>query len=326
MRWLVARLVVFVAASTALTVWIAASITGFEVNDRYTLSAEFNDVAGLFSGNDVRLAGIPVGKVDSLKVVDGNAVVRFSVEDRLRLPRDTRAVVRWRNLIGQRFLSLEPGRSREMLDNGDKVVHTGDVVDLGNVVNQLAPLARSIGPDDLNRILTTLVAAFDGNDANFDSIVRDLGGLAKLLADRQALIGQVMTDYTKITSAVASRDASIAKMVTNLSTITKTIAASDGLISAAVANFATFSRNADRLLTASSDDLGGVLTKLAVLTDTAAQNVSHIKGAITSLPGMLEALQPTINRGAFLRVNLLCIAAGPGACPYPELFFKDESK
>ena len=42
------------------------------------------------------------------------------------------------------------------------------------------------------------------------------------------------------------------------------------------------------------------------------------------MPAMLDAVLPTINRGPYLRVNLLCISAGPGACPHPLLFFEDE--
>jgi phospholipid/cholesterol/gamma-HCH transport system substrate-binding protein len=324
MRATVARFLAFAAISTALTLWIAATVVGLKIEHRYTLTASFHDVAGLYSGNDVRLAGIPVGAVEGIKVVDGQAIVRFSVRSNLHLPADSRAVVRWRNLIGQRFLSLEPGVSTTMLKDGENIAATSDVVDLGRVVNQLAPLAQSIGPDQLNQILTTLVAAFDGNEGNFEQIIGDLNGLSSALADRQALLGQMLSNYATISNAVASRDSAIAAMVSNLSDISQTIAASDGLIGTATSTFATFSNNADRLLAASADDLGGVLDDLAVLMNTATQNVDHIRNAITTFPAMLQALQPTINRGAFLRVNVICIAAAAGPCPYPELFFPKE--
>jgi phospholipid/cholesterol/gamma-HCH transport system substrate-binding protein len=324
MRSAVPRFVAFVAVSAAVTVWIGASIVGVELADRYDLRATFDDVAGLREGDDVRLAGLGVGQVSGIEVVDGRAVVHFGVEEGLALPSDTEVAVRWRNLIGQRYLSLVPGTSSDTLADGDELVHTGDVVDLGDLVNQLSPLARAVDPADLNRILTTLVAAFEGNDTNFDGLVGDLASLSSVLADRDQLIGQMLDDFATVSDAVASRDGQIRSMVSNLAALSETFAGTEDLLGTAVTEFAGFADGADRLLSASADDLGGLLEQLSILTDTAVGDLDRIEAAITTLPAMLEALQPAINRGAFLRVNLLCLAVAAGPCPHPLLFFEDE--
>src|SRR3546814_18738529 len=87
--------------------------------------------------------------------VEGEAVVSFGVEDDVELPVDSTVAVRWRNLIGQRYLSVVPGTAAEPLEGGDEVDRAEDVVDLGRVVNQLSPLAQAIGPDQVNRILAS---------------------------------------------------------------------------------------------------------------------------------------------------------------------------
>lgn len=326
MRWAVARFATFLVISVVLTLWIGASIVRVDVGDRYQLLATFDDVAGLHGGDDVRLAGVRVGQVSGIRVVAGRAHVRFGIEEGVTLPRDTTVAVRWRNLIGQRYLSLEVGTSRDVLTAGDEVARTSDVVDLGDLVNELAPLARSVDPAQLNNILTTLVAAFEGNELNFDALVDDLASLTGVLADREALIGQMLSDFATVSDAVASRDGQIQSMVANLAALSGTFADTQGLLDRALGEFSGFASGADQLLSNSAADLGQLLEELAVLTDTAVTDLDDIQTAVETLPGMLEALQPAINRGAYLRVNLLCLAVGPGPCPHPLLFFEDHDE
>ena len=66
-------------------------------------------MAGLHGGDAVKLAGVPVGEVTGIDVVKGQAVVRFEVDSDVDLPTDSTVAVRWRNLIGQRYLWLDPG-------------------------------------------------------------------------------------------------------------------------------------------------------------------------------------------------------------------------
>jgi phospholipid/cholesterol/gamma-HCH transport system substrate-binding protein len=312
----VRRFGVFLVASLFLTWWIAGQITG-RSGGGYELQARFDDVAGLVEGNDVRLAGVPVGRVTGISVEDGDAVVRLEVDD-------TAVAVRWRNLIGQRYLSLRPGDAHELLGGGDDITETDDVVDLGRIVNQLSPLAQAVGPEQVNRILTALVTAFEGNDGAFDALATDLGSLAGALADRSELLGQMQADYATITEAIASRDEQIAAMVSNLAALTGTLDATDRLVEAAVGEAGRFARGAEAVLARTTDDLGAVLDQLPVVTGTAVESLDKIETAIRTFSPMMDAVLPTLNRGPYLRVSLLCLAAGPGPCPHPLLFFEDE--
>src|SRR3546814_12962309 len=106
----------------------------------------------------------------------------FEVDEEVRLPTDTTVAVRWRNLVGQRFLGLEPGTADALLAEGDEVDRAADVVDLGQLVNQLVPLTRSVSPDQVNEILTSLLEAFDGNEDAFDALLDYLDALLDMLA------------------------------------------------------------------------------------------------------------------------------------------------
>lgn len=319
MRWRVLRLGLFVAVTTALTLWIGATIVGVELGDRYELTARFDDVAGLHGGDTVKLAGVPVGTVKSIRVEQGEAVVRFEVDADVPLPKDSTVAVRWRNLIGQRYLWLEPGDSRTLLADGDTVDRATDVVDLGQLVNQLSPLAQAVSPDQVNRILVTLIEAFEGNEAGFDGLLRDLDAVMATLAERDDTIAQLLGDYEAITTAVASRDAQIDQMVQNLVAIATTFAGNDDLLEQALVELGAASEDLDAILTASADDLGAVLDHLAVLTGTAAGHIGELEVAFANLPSLFEQTFPALNRGEYLRVSVLCLTLTTGQCPYPTV-------
>ena len=145
-----------------------------------------------------------------------------------------------------------------------------------------------------------------------------------MLADRDALLGQMQDDFATISDTLAERDQQIAAMVGNLASVADTLDATDDLLARGLDEFGAFSEGADALLTRSSTDLGGVLERLPVVTGAIAEDLELVERAIRGIPPMMDAVLPTINRGPYLRVNLLCLSAGPGPCPHPLLFFEDE--
>jgi phospholipid/cholesterol/gamma-HCH transport system substrate-binding protein len=317
MIWKVTKLGAFVAITVGLTLWIAQSIVGVDSGGRYELVARFSDVAGLHGGDPVKLAGVGVGRVQGIDVEHGEAVVHFDVDEEVRLPTDSTVAVRWRNLIGQRYLWLSPGEADEHLGDGDTVEDAQDVVDLGQLVNQLAPLAQAVSPEQVNRILTTLLEAFDGNEATFDGLVRDLDAVLGSLAQRDDTISQLIGDYGAIAEAVASRDVQIDQMVQNLVAIASTFSENDALLDRALVELGGASQRLDQLLSTGAADLGDALDHLAVLTRTAAENVGALEAAFANLPQLFRDVFPALNRGEYLRVSVLCLTLQTGQCPYP---------
>ena len=140
----------FVLVCLTFTGYLAFTIGNLDVRDplnrqNYELTASFDDVTGLLPNDNVKIAGVVVGKVTGIDTEDGRAVVTFQVDDdHDDIPRDSMAVIRWRNLIGQRYLYLLPGDSPEALQDGDVIEDTESVVDLGELFEKLGPIVSSI--------------------------------------------------------------------------------------------------------------------------------------------------------------------------------------
>ena len=104
--------------------------------DSVPVTARFSSVAGLQAGTDVEIAGVPVGKVDSISIRDYQAVVRMRIQRGIGLPDDTIASVKTRGLIGDVYISLSPGASDRMIPPGGIIRDTEAAVDLEGLIGQ----------------------------------------------------------------------------------------------------------------------------------------------------------------------------------------------
>ncbi len=123
------------AAVLIVAVWfvmVTYKTAEFGTVEGYTLTAKFDKVDGLQVGNDVRIAGIRVGTVTSQEVdiETFQAVIRFSVDPRIRLSADTAASIRSENLLGGSYLSLQPGGDDELLEDGGEIEFTQGAIDV----------------------------------------------------------------------------------------------------------------------------------------------------------------------------------------------------
>jgi phospholipid/cholesterol/gamma-HCH transport system substrate-binding protein len=311
------RFLAFAVATLLLTFFIAGQIMGTSFTDRYRLVATFDDVTGLLDGDQVKVAGAPVGRIESLVVKNGKAEVWMEVDRTVRLPADSTAAVRWRNLIGQRMIYLEPGRSATMLGDGARVPHTRSVVDLGEIVNNLGPLTRNLDPAQINQVLNAFATMLDGNAGNVNLIIQNLDGLLRTFAARRQVIEQMTRDYTTVSDAIAQRDRQIAQSVENLANLTDLFAKNSRLLDDAVVEISGVTTNLNAILAGNEKQLGRIIRNLARFTATARRNIDRLETMVQNLPPTLRELFAAGNGGNYTRVTALCVNVVQGPCPFP---------
>lgn len=308
----------FVVLTVSLTAFIGAQIAKIQFGDTYRVAATFDDVTGLTNGDDVKVAGVKVGQVAGIDTTeDGRAVVRLELESDVRLPADSVASVRWRNLLGQRVVYLEPGETRSMLADGDEIQRTKSVVDIGALINELGGLVSAIDPGQLNTLMTAVSEALDGNEAAVSQLLDSAGELLTTLAERQGTIDQLLDDFDTVSAALADRDDQIATMIDNLALLTGTFASNEDLLGSTLTELAQYSGSLDQVLTANQSDLENIIASLAAVTDTVTDNIDVIGDQLTNLPGGLSALHEVTNRGEYIVIQALCFSTGPPPCPTP---------
>ncbi|MGC5012895.1 MCE family protein [Streptosporangium sp. DT93] len=316
-RWTLAKFAVFLLVTGTLIVLIGAQIARVSVGETYRLVAVFDDVSGLRPGDQVKIAGAPVGQVETIEVVAGRARVTLGVRTDVRVPSDSAASIRWRDTVGQRVVYLEPGTAGDMLADGARVARTTSVVDIGELVGDLGPLTRSLDPEQINRLLTAAGEALDGNQENIPRLVDDLGRLTGTVAERRKIIQGLLEDYATVTGVVARRDRQIARLVDNLVALTGAFARNRELVDDALVELSASARTGDRVLGANARELGRVVQRLTGLTGGVRRNIAGVERLLGTLTPPLRRSFQVTGRGHFVTTAVPCLALGPLPCPYP---------
>ncbi|RAY16236.1 MCE family protein [Actinomadura craniellae] len=311
------RTVAFLALTGTLTFFIGAQIARLGFGGGYQVVAAFDDASGLQEGDQVKVAGAPVGRVDSIKVREGRAEVRMSVNSAHRLPRDSEAAIRWRSAVGQRVVYLVPGTAPERLRDGDRIARTRSVVDIGELVNRLEPLTRSLDPEQVNRILTAIYLALDGNEENVSRLLVDVERLSSTIAARRQTLATMLADFSTVTGIIARRDQQIAKMTDDLVTLSRAFVDNRALVDRALVELSVTLRTTDRVAGRNAAELARVVEQLSTVLDGTRRNLDPLRQTVALTGPKLQRLHDLFDEGQFVVGAVPCLTLAPGKCPYP---------
>jgi phospholipid/cholesterol/gamma-HCH transport system substrate-binding protein len=232
MRGRTVRVVTRVALFTILclvSTFVLVTVFGqFRFDSRASYSAVFTNVSGLKGGNFVRIAGVEVGKVKDMTLhEDGTVTVDFAIDKGLVLTDGTKAAVRYENLIGDRYLSLEEGPgSLRKLQPGQTIPldRTSPALDVDALIGGFRPLFRALDPDQVNALSGQLLKVFQGQGGTIASVLSQTSALTTTLAGRDQLIGQVITNLNTVLGTFAAHDEQFSQGLGNLSQLVKELA------------------------------------------------------------------------------------------------------
>ena len=210
MSAILARVALFTVVSLVFTFTLIAVFGQLRFEDRTGYQAVFTNISGLKSGNFVRIAGVEVGKVGDLTLHrDGTVTVGFAVDKGVRLTEGTKAVVRYENLIGDRYLALEdgPGPPRR-LPAGTTIplTRTSPALDVDALIGGFRPLFRALDPDQVNALSGELLRIFQGQGGTLASVLAQTSTLTSTLAGRSELIGELIKNLNTVLHTFAARD------------------------------------------------------------------------------------------------------------------------
>lgn len=314
----------FVAVCLMLTVYLASTIGNTTFGglfgrgpDTYTLAATFDDVTGLLVDDNVKVAGVPVGKVTAVEVSEGKAKVRMEIDADRPLPSDSAAAVRWRNLIGQRYVYLFPGDAPTSFEDGDVVTETTDVIDLGELFNRLGPVVATIDEGQVNEFLQTVTSALEGNEADVSQALDDLAVVAKGLGARDEAIGSLIENLEVVSRTIADRDAQIETMLDNLGALAGTFSDNTALLDSAIVEMGAFNRDLSGLLETNRGELDRIVGNLDDTLNTVERQLGPVQVALDRLDENGRAAFLSSRNGEFLNQTILCVTVLPPPCPTP---------
>ena len=233
------RLAIFLTVCVLGTFALLAIFANFRFGQGKIYAAEFTNVSGLKTDQFVRIAGVEVGQVKKISVNrDATVRVEFSTDGSVVLTEGTRAVIRYDNLVGGRFMELEEGTGPlTPLKPGQTipVARTEPALDLDALLGGFRPLFRALDPGKVNELSGQLIEAFQGQGPTIGSFLDQAAAVTNTLADRDQLIGQVIDNLNAVLGSLGGQSDRLDKAVTSLSELVHGLAARRTDISNALA-------------------------------------------------------------------------------------------
>jgi phospholipid/cholesterol/gamma-HCH transport system substrate-binding protein len=217
------KLAIFTVVSVLVTGLLAVIMGNFGFGEGRTYAAEFTSASSLKKGDDVRVAGVSVGEVKSVEHTgtdNGDALVTFRVKAEVPLTTASRAEIRFLNLVGDRYLALEEGvdKEAEQLQAGATIPmeQTQPSLDLTTLFNGFKPLFQALQPQQVNELTFNLIQVLQGEGGTVRSLLESTASLTTTLADRDELIGDVVTNLGTTLTTVDERHEELDDLVVEL--------------------------------------------------------------------------------------------------------------
>ncbi|GAA2829720.1 MCE family protein [Crossiella cryophila] len=235
-----AKLIVFTAVTVTLTALLALTIANSTGGPKSGYSARFTDVTGLNVGDEVRMSGVRLGSVTSITVADEKqARVEFEVDSATPLPASATLTVKYRNLVGQRYLALalDNGDIRQKLPWGAEIPlsRTRPALNLTVLFNGFRPLFQALNPDQVNKLAGEIIQVFQGEGGTIESILGHTASLTSAIAAKDKVIGEVVGNLNTVLDTVNGRTGELTGLLDQLQRLASGLAAQRQPIGQAIA-------------------------------------------------------------------------------------------
>src|SRR5437870_13114770 len=213
-------------------------------SNEFVVNAEFASANGLVPQADVRVSGVHVGTVLAISDAnDGGALVKMALQPNIRLRQDTRAVIRPKTLLGEKFVELvRPQSSAEPYLQSEATIpkaQTGQAIEIDDILNAMAAPTRQAMSESFRQ----LGIAFDSRQQDvsaalppLDSTLANLRPLARVGESRQQELDRILTNLNTIMQALADEQDQLGHLVDSGATVMTGIASRDQALAGTVRN------------------------------------------------------------------------------------------
>lgn len=214
------KLVVFMVVTGVATMGLVVVIGNLSFEKSRTYHAIFSDATGVVKGDDIRVAGVKVGAVKDVEIFDRTkARVTFTVREATDVTESSTATIRYRNLVGQRYISITQGVGDTTRMPADATIgekRTEPALDLTVLFNGFKPLFAALTPADVNKLSYEIIQVFQGEGGNLENLLRSTGSVTTTLANRDQLIGDVITNLNAVLKTIGDRDEELSDLIVQL--------------------------------------------------------------------------------------------------------------
>ena len=290
----------------ALLALVAVALVTLVFNGGHqkTLTAEFPRAVSLYQGSDVRVLGVPVGKVDSVTPSGTHVVVTMHYDASVKIPAGAKAVIVSPSIVGDRFVQLTPAYTGgQVLADGATLTEqqTAVPLELDQIYSSLDDLTVALGPNGANSkgaltdLLDTTARNFGGQGAKFHRTIQDFGRLSGTLADNKDQLFGSVRELEGFVHTLSRNDKTVRSFNQSLAQVSGMLQGERGDLAASLHNLGIAMKQVSGFVHDNRAVLGKNITGLDQVTKILVKQRAALAETLQDAPLALNNLALTYN-------------------------------
>jgi phospholipid/cholesterol/gamma-HCH transport system substrate-binding protein len=267
-------------------------------------SAVFADSSRLKNGDSVRVAGIRVGTVNDVVLrKDKTVLVKFDADDNIVVTEGTKAVVRYLNLIGDRYLELVDGPGSTRVEPPGSQIpmdHTAGALDLDLLLGGLKPVIAGLNPQDVNTLTNAIIQIFQGQGPTLESLFARVSSFTNTMADNGKTVQLLIDNLNTVMGTVASQGKEFSGAIDRIEQLVTRLSQDREPIGTAIDSLASGTASLADLLADARPPLAGTVAQLNRVAPLLDQDKDKLDIALQKAPGNYRKLVRIGSYGSFI--------------------------
>jgi phospholipid/cholesterol/gamma-HCH transport system substrate-binding protein len=277
-----------------------------------TYYASFSDSSGIKPNDEVRIAGVRVGKVTGVDLDGDHVKVTFRISSDAKFGTQTNAEIKVKTLLGAMFLALEPKGSGQLAEGTTiPVSRTRSAYDVVQAFSGLAERAEQIDLPQLTTSLNTLAETTANTPEAFQSTLKGLSALSANVAARDEQLNTLLGNLKKVSGVLADRDQDIVTLMKDSDVLLRAVVARREAVHELLVSTSKFSTELTALVQQSRADLKPALTNLKSVVDVLRKNQSNLDNALRLMAPFYRVFANTLGTGPWFDTWISNLPPGP---------------
>jgi phospholipid/cholesterol/gamma-HCH transport system substrate-binding protein len=287
-----------------------------------SVSAYFADAGGLRTDNTVEVSGYPVGKVSSIELDGPGVLVKFKVDNDIRLGNRTEVAIKTKGLLGSKFLDVTP-RGEGRLEGPIPMERTTSPYQLPDALGDLATTISGLNTNRLSESLDTMAQTFADTPADFRTALKGVARLAQTLDERDTQLRSLLDNAAKATGVLAKRTDQIVTLVRETNAVLAQLRTQSAALEQIWTNISAVSRQLQGFIAENRQQLRPALDKLNGVLAIVENRKERVQKAIPLINTYVMSLGESLSSGPFFKAYVVNLLPGQFVQPFISAAFSD---
>ncbi|UXA04739.1 virulence factor Mce family protein [Mycobacterium sp. SMC-2] len=287
-----------------------------------SVSAYFADAGGLRTDNTVEVSGYPVGKVSSIELDGPGVLVKFHIDNNIRLGSRTEVAIKTKGLLGSKFLDVIP-RGEGRLDGPIPIERTMSPYQLPDALGDLASTISGLNTNQLSESLDTMAQTFADTPGDFRNAMKGVSRLAQTLDERDSQLRGLLDNAAKATGVLAKRTDQIVTLVHATNALLAQLRTQSAALDQLWTNISSVSRQLQGFIAENRQQLRPALDKLNGVLAIIENRKERVRQAIPLINSYVMSLGESLSSGPFFKAYVVNLLPGQFVQPFISAAFSD---